>query len=317
MKEDKKPVLLDWLVLFGLMLIWGSSFILIKKGLQSFDNLQVGSLRITISFLALLPFALSRLRVLNKRNFYLFIIAGAMGNAIPAFLFATAQKNLDSLLAGILNSLTPLFTLIIGIWFFSRRSHWMNILGVIAGFLGAAGLLFAAGGGNLTLTLAPALLVIVATLCYATQMNFIKNYLSNYDPVAIASLAFFFIGVPAFIYVIGFTDFIFQITTQPKAWQGLGYIAILSVLGTALAIIANYWLIRRTTALFASSVTYLMPVVSIGWGIVDNEPFLFSYILWIAVILAGVYIANLYPEKMKRGYLFAAKQLRIILERSK
>ncbi len=292
MKEEKKPVLVDWLVLLGLMLIWGSSFILIKKGLQTFSNLQVGSLRIGISFLALLPFAISRLRVMNSRNFFLFIIAGLIGNAIPAFLFATAQKNLDSLMAGILNSLTPLFTLLVGVWFFNRKSHWLNVAGVVAGFFGAAGLLYVAGGRNLSLTIAPAILVIIATVCYAVQMNFIKNFLSGYDPVAIASLAFSFIGIPAIIFLTEFTDFFKVMQTHPGAWYGLGYVAILSVLGTALAIIANYWLIRRTTALFASSVTYLMPIVSIGWGIIDGEPFLVTYAVWIIILLFGVYLAN-------------------------
>jgi drug/metabolite transporter (DMT)-like permease len=308
MQEEKKPQLPDWLVLFGLMLIWGSSFILIKKGLLSFDNLQVGALRVTISFLALLPFAITRLKKLKIKNFHLFLIAGLMGNAIPAFLFAKAQTQMDSFMAGILNSLTPLFTLIVGVWFFSRKTHWMNVAGVVTGFLGAAGLLYYAGGGSFNVTLLPAFLVILATICYAVQMNFIKNYLSGYDAITIASLAFLFIGIPAFLFLGFYTDFFHRLTHVPGSWAGLGYITILSVLGTALAIIANFWLIKRTSALFASSVTYLMPIVSIMWGLIDGEPFLVSFLLWITVILTGVYFANRPPEKLKRFARFIMKQ---------
>jgi drug/metabolite transporter (DMT)-like permease len=302
MKEEKKPEFIDWAVLIGLMLIWGSSFILIKRGLLFYDNFQLGAMRVSISFLALLPFAITRLKTLKIKNFHLFLIAGLMGNALPAFLFATAQTGMDSLMAGILNSLTPLFTLLLGVWFFSRKTHWLNVVGVLLGFMGAAGLLFVAGGKSFNVNLFPALLVIIATICYATQMNFIKNYLTGYDPITIASLAFVFIGIPSLVFLFFFTDFSYRIANVPGSWEGLGYIALLSVLGTALAIIANFWLIKRTSALFASSVTYLMPIVSIAWGIWDGEPFLPVFILWITIILAGVYMANRPAEKMKRFY---------------
>jgi drug/metabolite transporter (DMT)-like permease len=300
MKQEKRPELLDWIVLLALMLVWGSSFILIKKGLESFDNLQVGALRVSISFLALLPFSLKRISRLKIYNFHLFLLAGLMGNAIPAFLFAKAQTGMDSLMAGILNSLTPLFTLLLGVWFFGRRTHWLNVLGVITGFLGAAGLLFVAGGMSFHVTVIPALFVIMATICYAIQMNFIKNYLTGYDPITIASLAFLFIGIPAMLFLFSSTDFVFRMQNISGSWTGLGYITILSVFGTAIAIIANFWLIKRTSALFASGVTYLMPVVSIGWGIIDGEPFLISFALWIALILLGVYMANRPPERLRK-----------------
>ncbi|MFW5757830.1 MAG: DMT family transporter [Bacteroidota bacterium] len=292
MQAENKPATADWFVLIGLVLTWGSSFILIKKGLVGFTNIQVGALRVSISFLALLPFALSRIRKIRIKNFHLFIIAGLLGNAIPAFLFATAQTRMDSYMAGTLNSLTPLFTLVFGILFFQRRTRWINITGVLTGFTGAAGLLYTAGGATLNIDLIPALLIILATMCYAMQMNFIKNYLTGYDPITIASLAFVFIGVPSIIFLTVQTDFIYRMIHIPAALPSLGYITILSVLGTALAVIANFWIIKRTSALFASSVTYLMPVVSIIWGIVDGETIRLSYFLWILIIILGVYMAN-------------------------
>ncbi len=301
MKEERKPVFADWLVLITLMFVWGSSFILIKRGLVVFDNLQVGALRVSISFLALLPFALRRISRVNLKNIHLFIFAGVTGNALPAFLFATAQMKLDSFMAGILNSLTPLFTLLLGVWLFGRKTHFLNVIGVILGFAGAAGLLYAAGGGDLRLNLVPSLLVVLATICYATNMNFVKNYLTGYDPVTIAAIAFVFIGIPSVIYVGFYTDFWSRLHNVDGAWASLGYIALLSVFGTALAVISYFWLIKRTSALFASSVTYLMPIVSILWGIFDGEPFLIVFMFWITFILGGVYLANKPPEKLKRA----------------
>ncbi len=299
-KQENKPVFKDWLILIALMLTWGSSFILIKKGLVSFDNFEVGALRVSISFLVLLPFALKRLSKIKLRNFHLFLIAGLTGNALPAFLFATAQTELDSLMAGILNSLTPLFTLLLGVWLFGRRTHFLNIAGVIIGFLGAVGLLYAAGSGSLQFNFLPAMFVILATICYAVNMNLVKNYLADYDSVTIASLAFVFIGLPAIIFLGFYSDFWYRMNHIEGSWQSLGYIAILSVFGTALAIIVHFWLIKRTSALFASSVTYLMPLVSVAWGIIDGEVFKLSFLLWIMIILIGVYAANRPSQRISK-----------------
>lgn len=297
MKHDSQPGTKEWLVLLLLMLVWGSSFILIKKGLESFDNLQVGALRVSISFIALLPFAISRLKKLKIKNFWLFVIAGVLGNGLPAFLFAKAQTGLDSYMAGILNSLTPLFTLIVGVLIFGRRTRAINVIGVIVGFIGATGLLSVAGEGSFIINFRHAIFVVFATMCYALQMNFIKSFLTNYDPITIASLAFIFIGVPSIVFLFSGTDFVYRMGNVPGSWQSLGFITILGIFGTAIAIMANFWLIKRSSALFASSVTYLMPIISIGWGILDGEPFLITYIIWIVTILAGVYMANRPPNR--------------------
>ncbi|NCC73018.1 MAG: DMT family transporter [Sphingobacteriia bacterium] len=297
MQQENKPVLLDWMVLFALMLIWGSSFILIKRGLESFSSLQLGALRVSISFLVLLPLAIQRIRKISKKNVHLFIIAGLLGNGIPAFLFAKAQTGLDSYMAGILNSLTPLFTLIAGVLFFGRSTRPVNVLGVILGLIGAAGLLSVAGNGSFILNIGPALLIVLATICYAFQMNFIKNYMSGFDPVTIASVAFVFIGIPSLIFLLAGTDFLALMKNDSHNWAGLGYVTILAVLGTSLAIIVNFWLIKRTSALFSSSVTYLMPIVSTMWGIIDGESFLPGFAIWMVIILAGVYMANRATKK--------------------
>ncbi|MFO8068032.1 MAG: DMT family transporter [Bacteroidales bacterium] len=289
---DNKPALIDWLTLIFLMFVWGSSFIFIKKGLIAFSPLQVGALRVGLSFIVLLPFTISRLKRVEKGDIKFFILAGLLGNGIPAFLFAIAQTRLDSFMAGILNSLTPVFTLVVGILFFGIRARWFNILGVFIGLIGAVGLLWSSSNGNISLNIFYSLAVIAATICYAFNMNIVKRFLSKYDTVTIVSVAFLFIGIPALIFIFTFTDFLMVMQAGNQSWISLGYIVILAFVGTSLAVILNVRIIKRTSAVFASSVTYLMPLVSIMWGVLDGEAFLLIFILWIIVILGGVYMAN-------------------------
>ncbi|MBS4012547.1 MAG: DMT family transporter [Bacteroidetes bacterium] len=292
MNTDNRPKFVDWATLIFLTFVWGSSFIFIKRGLVAFSPLQVGALRVALSSLVLLPFAISKIKNVKRKDLKIFFIAGLLGNGIPAFLFAIAQTRLDSLMAGILNSLTPVFTLVVGVAFFSLRARWFNILGIIIGLLGAIGLLWSSSNGNLVLNSFYSLAIIAATIMYALNMNIIKEFLSKYDTLTIVSIAFLFIGLPAAIFLFGFTDFVFIMKTHSYAFSSLGFIILLSFIGTSLAVILNVRVIKRTTAVFASSVTYLMPIIAILWGILDGENFLLIFLLWIAVILAGVYMAN-------------------------
>ena len=292
MSNDHHPATADWLALLALTLVWGSSFILIKKALVSFNSLEVGALRISISFLVLLPFAIKRLKRVEHNKLVWFVVVGVLGSGIPPFLFAKAQTVIDSYLAGVLNSLTPLFTLLAGLLFFGTRIRWVNVAGVVIGLIGAIGLLTTVhdpGSGN---GVWYGLLVVVATMCYAFNMNIIKRHLSGFDAITIASVAFVFIGIPAFIFLLSGTSFLHKITTNPQSWPSLGYVAILAIVGTAMSIVLHNWLIRRTSALFASTVTYTMPIVSIFWGGLDGELLLLVYLFWIAAILFGVYLAN-------------------------
>lgn len=300
MQEETKPGLPEWMALVLLMIIWGSSFILIKKGLVSFSSMEVGALRISISFFVLVPFVFSRIKKVPLNKLKYFALAGVVGNGIPPFLFAIAQTRIDSYLAGVLNSLTPLFTLLVGVLFFTIRTRWVNVLGVIIGLAGAVGLLTAVhdpyiGNGALY-----GLIVVAATIFYAFNMNIIKKFLVGFDALTITSVVFTIIGIPAAIYLFAGTGFIETMALGGKSWESLGYIAILAVLGTALSMVVHNWLIRRTSALFASTVTYMMPIVSIFWGMIDGESFLAVYLLWIALILAGVYMANRPSGLLKR-----------------
>ncbi len=299
--------LISWAILLTLVLIWGSSFILIKKGLGIFSNAEVGALRIVLSFLFLLPPAINSLKKVKKKEWMSLFFVGIIGSGAPAFLFAKAQTGIESNLAGILNSLTPLFTLIIGVSFFTLKTRWFNILGVFLGLMGAVGLLSVSGGKTLEFNLSYAAYVIIATICYATNVNVLKKYLQRLDAVSITSISFFLIGLPVMLYLILFTDFTTQLTADKDALEGLGYIAILAVFGTVLALIGFNYLIKISSPIFAASVTYMIPIVAVIWGIVDGEKFDAIYFVWIFLILVGVFLVNLnYRTRLFAG-LFKRK----------
>ncbi len=291
MSQDQKPRLIHWMAMLLLVIVWGSSFILIKRGLVSFSSTETGALRIAISFLVLSPMAWKHIRKVPRNKLIYFLLAGVIGNGLPPFLFAKAQTVIDSFMAGVLNSLTPLFTLLVGVLFFGTKTRWINVLGVFIGLSGAIGLLAAANGAQMN-NIWYGLFAIAAALCYAINMNLIKNFLSQFGALTITSVVFTFIGIPSLIYLFAGSDFLVIVKTDPEAWKNLGYIAILAILGTAVAMIIHNWLIKQTSALFTSTVTYMMPAVSIMWGVADNENFLFIYILWICLTLIGVYLAN-------------------------
>ena len=290
---SKNNNLISWSILLSLMLVWGSSFILIKKSLIYFDAIEVGVLRISITFLFLLPFALIKLSKIDRKHRKYLIISGIIGSLIPAFLFAIAQTGISSSLAGILNSLTPLFTLLLGLIFFNIRSRWYNMMGVFIGLIGAIGLIYISSGNQgFAFNLKFASLVIIASLCYGFNVNFIKLYLKQLDSLTITAFTFFYIGIPSFIYVILFSEIPDKLINEESALLGLGYVSILSIVGTGIALIIFNKLIKISSPIFASSVTYIIPVVAIVWGIIDGEVFKFSYVIWFTLIIIGVLLVN-------------------------
>jgi len=282
----------QWIFLIFLAFIWGSSFILMKKGLESYDNFQVASLRILISFIFLSPIIFKNIKKIKKHQWWRIILAGLLGSGIPAFLFTTAQMKISSSLSGMLNSLVPLFTVVIGFIFFHLELRKMKIAGVLVGLIGALGLLNSTG----TISFANeemiyGSLVVLATICYATNVNFIKDQLSDVSSLNITAFGFLLIGPIVGVYLFS-TDFIEITTSQEKAPLHLFYIALLSIFGTAIAVILFNMLIKRVSAVFASSVTYMIPVFAIFWGFVDGESISVGQLLFISVILSGVYMVN-------------------------
>jgi drug/metabolite transporter (DMT)-like permease len=292
MKIDLEKRSWQWIMLIFLAFIWGASFILMKKGLQSFTNFQVGGMRIFFSFIFFLPLIIRNLKKINRDNLGSLLIVGFIGNAIPAFLFATAQTEVNSSLAGILNSLTPIFTLLIGILLYGNRVRWMSIVGLAIGLTGAVGLILSMNNLDTEGTNKwYGLFAVIATVCYGINVNEIKFSLKELDGVAIASLGFLFIGPLSGIFLL-FGDYS-QAAGSPVLLASLLSVTGLAFFSSFIAIIFMNILIKYTTTLFAASVTYIIPIFAVFWGTADGESFLLIQAFWAFVILAGVYIVNL------------------------
>lgn len=296
-KVDLKNRGWQWLTLLFLSFIWGSSFILMKKGLRSYSHDQVAAFRIFISFLAFLPFGIKNLKKVTRENIYSLFIVGFIGSVIPAFLFTKAQTQVDSSLAGILNSITPLFTLIIGLLFYKSTAKLVNAAGVFLGLTGALGLItYSTNGGNILDNINYyGLFIVVATICYGINVNQVKYKIKGLNGLELTSMAFMFAGPFAGAYLL-FTDFSIAFSTNDYIIN-LGYIAILAVIGTVLALVIFNTLIQHTSALFGASVTYFIPVFAIMWGLFDGEKLSIVQFLWIGLIFTGVYLVNKRSKK--------------------
>jgi len=283
---------INWGILIALALIWGSSFILMKRGMEVYSSGQVAALRIFIAFVFLSPLLFKHIKKPLLKHWKAFLGMGILGNFIPAFLFTKAETGISSSLTGILNSLTPLFTLLLGVALFKIQTRWINVLGIIIGFIGAIGLLMVGNNEQVNNNFLFGVYVVLATICYAFSVHIIKKYLGEINSVTATVWAMLFIGPLAGIYLFGSTDFIYRLNTHPQALESLGYTSILAIFGTAISVIIFNMLIRNTNALFASSVTYLIPIVAMAWGVLDGEHVEFLHFAWISLILFGVYLVN-------------------------
>lgn len=285
-----------YLRLLLLAFIWGSSFILMKlalfdaQGAPLFSSTQVAAMRILFAGLTLLPFARRALRTVQRKHLIWLLIVGVCGNLIPAFLFTKAQTQLDSSIAGMLNSLVPVFTLIIGMVFFNTRVRWVQVLGLVIGLCGAIGLISLENSSGDVL-MVPSLLVVMATLCYAISVNVIRNKLHELRPLTIAATALASMAIPCFIYLCT-GDVLVVAHENPSAGQGLLAVLTLSVIGTAAALVIFNKLVQQTSAIFASSTTYVIPVFAAFWGWVDHEALSWMHLVFASIILTGVYLIN-------------------------
>lgn len=294
MSENKN--LLAWVMLIGLALIWGSSFILIKRGLDVYSAGEVGALRITAAAIFLLPFALPRIKGLSSKHWRLLFFVGLFGSLLPAFLFAKAQTQLPSSVAGILNALTPLFTMLLGILFFSQKINFKTALGLFIGFLGTVLLLVAGSGGDIRDLNYYGLYVVLATIFYGANLNLIKYHISDLKARTITSISLLIVGPASLIYLLTGTDFIYKTTNVDGAWFALSAVVILGVLGTAIALIIFNQLVKLTSPIFTSSVTYIIPIIAVGWGLLDNEQLYTGHYLGMTLIIIGVYLSRNRPK---------------------
>ena len=279
-----------WLYLFTLSIIWGSSYILIKKGLVGLTPLQLGSTRIVMTTVILMIFGWKQLQKIPKEAWKWIIMTGFFGTFFPSYLFAFAETVIDSSVAAVLNGMTPFFTLILGLLFFNSSFKWMKIVGVLVGFGGTLILVSNEFTMRSGLSSWYTFLVMAATLCYSINVNLIKHKLQGVPALAIALGNFIAILIPAFG-VLLFTDFSWtKITSSPQVSSSIGYILILSLFGTALAKVMFNELASISTAVFSISIAYLLPIVAIAWGLLDGEQFTLIQWFGCALILLGVYL---------------------------
>ena len=282
---------LRWVFLFTLALIWGSSFILMKYALVSLSPIQVGAIRILITTAFLLIIGFKKLLTIKRRHWYYLTLNGFVGTFFPSFLFAYAVDKIDSSIASILNSFTPLNTLIFGALFFGFGFKKRQLIGVLVGLVGTVMLILKGAEVNPNQDYFYASFILIATVGYAFNVNILKKYLHDLDALSITVGNFLLMMVPAFI-VLLYTDFFETFEPTTGNLKGLMYLAILAIIGTGLAKIMFNRLIQISTPIFSSSVTYLIPIVAITWGVLDGEKVTFVQFISGLVILLGVYMVN-------------------------
>lgn len=297
--------LINYLILIGCSLVWGTSYILIKKGLVYFTPYEVSALRMGITGLFVLPICLWRFKEIGAKHWPFLAVVGFLGNGIPSILFPLAQTEVPSYMAGTLNTLTPLFTLLIGVLVFRQGLVRNQIIGILLGMVGAIWLIFSQGGGSQKVGNPYfALFIVVATILYGMSTNTMKRRLHDLPSELILAGAYSMIVPIASIYLAqsgAFTKLAAYDLVAPTAlfqpeahnpYQGLYAIMLLAIVGTLIATIFFIELVKRTDAMFGSMVAYLMPMIAISWGFLDGEQPLMEHLLAFCLILAGVYMVG-------------------------
>ncbi len=282
---------LNWFIFILLSVIWGSSFVLMKEGLVSLSAYQVASLRIVFSGIVLLPTAIKYLRLIPKDKMFIIFMSGMLGSLLPAYLFCIAEEGIDSALAGTLNSLTPIFVIITGALFFKSKPTGNKILGILISFTGSILLLISKGHMRESQNLIYISFIVLATIFYGFNVNMVQRHLKNIGSLQIAAVALTLNAIPALLVLI-FTGYFNLPLTDKSILLSTAASAILGILGTALASVIFYMLVKRAGAIFASMVTYGIPVVAIIWGVIYHEEVGWKQVACLLLILFGVYIAN-------------------------
>lgn len=282
---------LAWGLLTSLGLAWGSSYILMKKGVQVFSGTEVAGLRVFSAAILLLPWSVSRLRKLTWLQYQHLFLVGFVEALLPAFLFAQAQTRLDSALTGVLSSVTPVFTLLVGsLWFrqpIAKNELWGALLGII---------------GTILLVLASKSLIgtinyyvflpLLACFCYGLNANLVKYYLQGLDAITITSVFLLLVGLVAGAGLFTQTNFLKKLQTVEGAYTAAGYVLLLGALGSAIGQLLFVSLVKRTSPVFANMVSFIVPVVALGWGLLDGEVLLGGHYLGVGAILTGVYLVK-------------------------
>ncbi len=281
---------LRWLFLIVLSIVWGSSFILMKKALISLSPIQVGALRIIFTAIALLSVGFKSIFTVSKKEWYYIFLTAILGTFFPVFLFAYAIQNIDSSIASILNSLTPLNTLIVGVMFYGFTFLRKQVFGIIIGLIGSIFLILKGAEVNPDQNYFYALFIVIASIGYSFNINILKKHLNNLNALTITTGNFVLLIFPA-LFILWKTEF-FHIEYMYSSKTSITYLIMLSIFGTALAKTLFNRLVQISSPIFSSSVTYLIPIVAIFWGILDGEKLHISQFFAGSLILLGIYLTN-------------------------
>ncbi|MCW3160740.1 DMT family transporter [Chryseobacterium oryctis] len=295
MNADKEK----WILLIVLSIIWGSSFILIKKSLNHFNPYQVGALRVLIAGIILMPIAISKYKLFPKRYLKWLILAALTGNFIPMFLFPIAETKVSSSIAGIINSMMPIFVIIVGSLLWKFETTKRQITGTLISFTGVCLLAFGGNSEEGSFKLIPILLLLLATLCYAVSTTTVKSKLMEISSTVLSAFVFSFVlFLPSIIALLS-TGFFSTFRFDKNNLTGLMFVSLLSIFGTGLAMMMNYRLLKVSSPLFASTVTLLMPIVAIIWGILDGEKLSILQFVGTGIIIAGLIFLRKKPTLKK------------------
>lgn len=290
MKDNSSPANLgSWLILLLLSFIWGSSFILIKKSLIAFNPIEVGALRVFLTFLAFSPVIFYHRKKIDWSKWKKFLIVGIFGSALPSVLFAIAQTEVSSSIAGVLNSMTPVFTLIMAVILFGKKVKSAQVLGVIFGFIGALLLLLGDQSTDTSVNLLYGFFIILGTLCYAYNANVVKSWFDDTPPIIISSVSFSLLGPAAAVYLFS-NDIVAHVTQHDHGWYSLAAVAFLALVATALSTILFFKLIQDTDAIFGASVAFIIPIFAVLWGLFDGEGFYLIQVFGMFAVLIGIYM---------------------------
>jgi drug/metabolite transporter (DMT)-like permease len=290
---EKQSSHLKWFLLILLSILWGSSFILMKMGMKAFLPHQVAALRIAVAFFVMIPVLLyNGLKEFTLKDLPAVFLIGIIGNTIPPFLFCFAQVGISSALAGILNALTPLFVLIMGVLFFSFQSNWNKNVGIGLGLVGTVLLILLKSDGsvNFQFNIYP-FYIIAAAILYGIGANNLKKRLAHIHPITTSALLYISTGYIGII-VLYFSDFFTVLNSNPEAYTAMYYVIFLGIFCTAFAMVVFNYLLKNSSVVFASTVTYLMPIVSLFWGFLDGELITLIHLIGLGIILLGVYLTS-------------------------
>ena len=280
-----------WLYLLLLSFVWGSSFILMKKALIDLTPVQVGALRMLIAGVFLLAFGFKSLKQVKRKHYKYIVYTALLGTFFPVFLFAFAVNGIDSSIASILNSLTPFNTFIFGVLAFGLKFKKEQLLGIVIGLIGTIVLIVKGADLNPNQNYWLTLLVVIASIGYALNVNLVKKHLSDVSALSIVTGNFLLLVIPAFI-VLYFSDFFETVEFTDAKTSALGYVAVLAIFGTGIAKVFYNKMVHLASPIFASSVTYLIPIVAVFWGILDGEELSVVQLMAGLIILLGVYLLN-------------------------